>query len=189
MARESAAFVAVQVLERVAHAARPGVLLRQLLRSFRRRRARRLAEGRGPYQVPLRILQPAPPSGRLFEWDLVRCDHFSCTLPARQCVMRQEARWPGGNRRGDGTVVPKRAGVHGYCSSGVCDQGAEYRTRLVGFEPPRHSFYRDDSRAQHRARRMVYLSNPGSTDDTWSTRAELALVVSGAVTVQSREDT
>jgi len=153
------ASVAVKVLERVARSARPGVLLRQLLRPFRRRRSRQRLDESAPYQVPLRILQPAPPAGRLLEWDLVRCDHFACTLAARECAMRQAARWPGGNRCKDGSVVAKRAGVHEYCASGTCEQGAEYRARLGAFEPPRHSFYGPGSHEQQVARRLFIRSN------------------------------
>jgi hypothetical protein len=79
--------------------------------------------------------------------------------------MRQAARWPGGNRKKDGTVVAKRAGVHEYCSSGVCEQGAEYRARLVGFEPPRHSFYRPGSHEQQVARRLFIRSSLEAVPD------------------------
>jgi len=73
--------------------------------------------------------------------------------------MRQVARWPGGHRKKDGTVVANRAGVHEFCSSGACEQGAGYRARLGGFEPPRHSFYRPGSHEQQVALRLFIRSN------------------------------
>jgi hypothetical protein len=80
-----AAAVPVRVLERVARSSRPGVLLRLLLRPFRRRPRPPAAPG---YQYSFRFLLPAPAAGPLLETDQVRCDFFECTLPVRECVKR-----------------------------------------------------------------------------------------------------
>jgi hypothetical protein len=151
-----AAAVSVRVLERVARSSRPGVLLRLLLRPFRRRPRPSAAPG---YQYSFPFFLPAPTEGLLLETDQVRCDFFDCTLPARECLKRQAAKWPGRNRMKDGSTIARRAGLDEYCASGLCEQGKGYRERLPGYIPPAFRFYRPGSHEQRVARRKWIRSN------------------------------
>jgi hypothetical protein len=97
----------------------------------------------------LKVLQPDDP---------VRCDFFDATLPAAVCLARQRARWPGGNRWGDGSVRARKAAIFGFCGSGLCAQGAGYAARTV-YDPSadwsrgRYKFFRPDAGEQRRRRR------------------------------------
>lgn len=107
----------------------------------------------------------------------VQCDHFACILPARTCLARQAALWPG-----------KKAALYAYCASGECTQGKEYRSRatwdpLALWSKGRFSFYRKDSREQHAARKRLGLERRGPP----STEAEeLVQIGQAGVNVRTR---
>lgn len=117
-----------------------------------------------------RQFRPAPELGPLRPDDLVLCAHFQCRLLARVCIQRQLARWPGGNRMKDGTVREKRAGVHPFCSSGICADGAVTRSRTA-YDPEadwskgRYTFFRPGSGEQRAIRRQLILSTPEQVPD------------------------
>jgi len=105
---------------------------------------------------------------RLLASDHVACPHFHVRcMPLTTCLERQEARWPGRNKLGDGTLRDKRAAVYDYCRSGLCPEGNAYRRATPrGWEPtlaanPGRMFYRTDAHDQHVARRAWYLSRTG----------------------------
>ncbi len=100
--------------------------------------------------------------GRLAPDATIRCDHFNApVLPLKACLERQNARWPGGNKWGDGKVRAKKAGIHRYCSSGKCEQGKEYAASVSeGWAPKKFKFYRDDTPEQRRAMKKYIRSLP-----------------------------
>jgi hypothetical protein len=139
----------------------------QFLRAVR---ARELAKAEHPDvlegQLALWVARPDGSfegwRGRLKPTDPVRCDHFGCSaLPIKTCLDRQGAKWPGGNRWGDGSVKAKKAGIHPYCSSGQCEQGKGYAEQVqVGWTARRFKFYRDDTPAQRLARKRFIRTRP-----------------------------
>jgi hypothetical protein len=173
------AVVDLNLLARIArhHQARP--LLAMLADSFMApRRTLPVA------QLAFRFNLPAPEKGALLESDLVRCDHYASTIPARTCIARQAAKWPG-----------KKAALYGYCGSGECGQGAGYARRAT-WDPRavwsrgRFSFYRPGSKEQHTARKR--LGAEGGLDRRaaeWTDSAELVMIGHGAVTARARRDT
>ncbi len=97
----------------------------------------------------------------------VRCSHFNVSaMRAAVCLERQVARFPGGNRMGDGSIKQKTASIYPYCGSGQCVEGAAYKAAMPpGYEPklktnPGHVFYKPDLNVQRRKRRVAMMSRP-----------------------------
>jgi hypothetical protein len=136
----------------------------------------RLGDRSGALAIVRALLSSRAQGGALARTDIVRCDHYDCTLPASTCLSRQVALWPG-----------KRARVHAYCGSGECAQGACYARRAMwdprtSWSRRRFSFYRADSHEQHAARKRQAIS--GSLP--WTEAQELVQIGSAAVSVRPR---
>lgn len=131
--------VPLALLERIARARNPGVLLRALVGTARQEGGTMQVEVIR-YQLPLWIIDKAPTKGRLRECDQVVC-RLGCLLFAARCVDRQAARWRSGDRRGK----PKFYECQG------CALGEGYRARLAGYQPPEDSDTREVMSPSQRA--------------------------------------
>ncbi len=172
---------------------KPGVEQRRLAASIREHlvakqerdaeRKLKLQERQGyTLRMRLRVLdargipsETVPPAGPVWETDYFRCAHFSsCLVDVKTCMLRQGAKWPGGNRLKDGSVREKKAKVHPYCGSGKCDQGHDLAMRCA-FRPEsvwtkgRYKFYRPDSHLQREAAKKLRAEAPPEEGE----RAEL----------------
>jgi hypothetical protein len=168
------AIVNIDLLRSIARHRRARFLLLLLVDTFTIRRDPPLLA-----QLAFGFALPAPARGPLFDSDIVRCDHFACMMPARTCIARQAARWPG-----------KKAAVYLYCASGVCEQGAGYARRATwdprsGWSKGRFSFYRQDSKEQHAARKRLVAEN-GLQRSQWTEADELVQIGAGSVNVRTR---
>lgn len=155
-----------------ARSAKARRLARAARDAFRADADRRARRGRPApvYQLPLAFIADAPAKGAIRENDLVQCDRYACRLLLRVCLQRQDAKWPGGNRKKDGSVVAKKAGIYEFCASGTCAQGVEYRKRS-GYDAGEawaagskrgsaaYQFFRKDVGDQRKKRRTHIRSN------------------------------
>jgi hypothetical protein len=171
------AMVNLDLLARIARHRQARSMLVMLVASFMPTRPQ------APFaQLAFRFGLPAPAKGLILESDLVTCDHYRCTLPARTCIARQAAKWPG-----------KNASLYAYCASGDCKQGAGYRRRSTWdpravWSKGRFSFYRRDSKEQHAARKRM-AADGGLDPRKWSDAEELVMIGQGALTVRERKRT
>ena len=140
-------------LRKIAASARPGVLLRQILRS-RTKVAKRQRFIEAPYQRPLRIVMPRPVGAGLRETDWVVC-RMGGLLLARACLVMRSRVWPSGKRKGR----PMRLECVG------CPFGAEYARRLPGFIPPPPSQPTEVLSPEQRAARAKWKSTHETTDE------------------------
>ncbi len=135
-------------------------------------------------RLRLRITNPrtgvpevtVPKAGPIWETDYFRCMRFGdCLTEVRTCLLRQGARWPGGNRCKDGSVREKKAGVHPYCASGSCEQGHDLFVRCA-FRPEavwskgRYRFFREDSHEQRERAKKLRMETPPTQEE----RADLS---------------
>jgi hypothetical protein len=118
-----------------------------------------------PTQFAIRLRMDAPAVGAVFETDYFECTRFGrCRMEVRTCLLRQGAKWPGGNRLKDGSVREKRAAIHPYCASGECGQGGDLAKRCT-FRPEavwskgRYRFFRDDTPDQRKAMKRLDAEN------------------------------
>lgn len=162
--REVEALVAAAVSAGGA-AARQARVVKGLLKSARRRGASRQAAVADVQRTLWDEATGAP--WRIEANTYVCCSHFNVrAMRASVCLERQVARWPGGNKLGDGSVRQKHAGIYPYCASGLCAEGAAYRAAMPpSYEPhlksnPGHVFYKPDLNVQRQKRRTWLLSQP-----------------------------